>query len=100
MKKNAIALFKLNKEEIYYLIPPRLRCIDLKKNSALYIAFINSCLGNSREAWKFLEQSEPSSERFDSWSHGYCLLYFGATYKNLKQTKNAFLMYKKAIFFA
>ncbi|MGB3203920.1 MAG: tetratricopeptide repeat protein [Crinalium sp.] len=64
------------------------------------LAFLNSCLGLKDKSLELIEKSQPSKNRFDTWSQGYCLLFTGLTYKNLGELNNSFEMYQKAIFFA
>ncbi len=88
--------------EIYHSTHARLRGEYLSQECGLYIAFINSCLGNHQEALEFLNEHNNKSLpiRSNNWSLGYSLLYISATYKNLGLTKDAFQFYDKAISFA
>ncbi|WP_413175140.1 tetratricopeptide repeat protein [Anabaena azotica] len=95
-----IVIKKNYNNESQYNLPSRLKYTDLIKESYLNIAFINSYLGNYVEARKFLEKSQPFTTTYNTWGHGYSLVYLGATYQKLQDTDNASYFYHEAISFA
>jgi tetratricopeptide (TPR) repeat protein len=77
----------------------RFSYIGLIRECYLYIAFINSSLGNQKQARKFINKSNPFPKNNNTWKRDYSLVYIGATYTKLGDIDNAFNFYKEIIAF-
>lgn len=93
-------VLEIGKREDFHSIPTRLRCIDLEPEIALYIAYINLCQGNEKQALEYIELSQPLTSRSDAWSQGYSLLYLGLSYIKLGNFEKARQTFNRAICFA
>ena len=72
----------------------------LQLDSSVYLALINSCLGNTETTLSYINKSEPLKPRDMIWNQGYTFLCLGIAYKNIGETLNSFEMYNQAISFA
>jgi hypothetical protein len=70
--------------------------------SYVYLAFINSCWGNTETTLSYINKSKPLKPRdkIKIWDQGYTFLCLGVAYKNIGETLNSFDMYNQAISFA
>jgi len=72
----------------------------LQLDSSVYLALINSCLGNTETTLSYINKSEPLKPRDMIWNKCYTFLCLGIAYKNIGETLNSFEMYNQAISFA
>jgi tetratricopeptide (TPR) repeat protein len=97
-------IFTLSNKEIFLITKENQLYQDyfypLELGSYVYLAFINSCWGNTETTLSYINKSEPLKPRAQIWNQGYTFLCLGVAYKNIGETLNSFDMYNQAISFA
>ncbi|MEL0590397.1 MAG: ATP-binding protein [Planktothrix rubescens PR222] len=95
--EEAMKIFQLVKERSENQELNKYQCNQYTFEAYFCLAFLNSALGLTKEAYYFAEKAENElPTAWAAWNGGYSLVFLGKTYSNSKQIDRSFKMYNKA----
>jgi tetratricopeptide (TPR) repeat protein len=95
--EEAMKIFQLVKERSENQELNKYQCNQYTFEAYFCLAFLNSALGLTKEAYYFAEKVENElPTAWAAWNGGYSLVFLGKTYSNSKQIDRSFKMYNKA----